>query len=124
MNNQLTTGQVIDRLKVEEVAVNQSGFKLKYGQKGDLLLFEGDEEPGGEDKFTLYYPFVENDRWSIIPKYVEFEEAMEGLKDGKVVTLHIRDVEHSFSQENYFQTFVDKGITISDFCNGKYTVED
>jgi hypothetical protein len=106
MNEWLTTGQMIDQLKIGEVAVNQEGYKVKYGDTGiDLLFFEPNEElieprvMESADKFIIHGVWVRKDKWRILPKYVSFEEAMKALKEGKTVYCH------------------------PNWCNGKHKIE-
>jgi hypothetical protein len=91
MSEWLTTGEMIDRLKVGEVAVNQDGWKVTFGRKGDLLYFHESQEPDEENKFTMSLIFLKKDRWRILPHYVSFEEAMKALMNGKTVWLWLGD---------------------------------
>lgn len=91
MSEWLTTGQMIDRLKVGEVAENQDGYKVTHGRKGDLLYFYKSNEPDEEEKFTMSLMYLKKDKWRIIPKYVCFEEAMEAMSSGATVYFHPKE---------------------------------
>ena len=102
MEFQLTTGQVIDSLKMGEHAINQKGDRIGYSEKGDLLYIHEGEEQHSEDKVALFYAFVQKDLWKIIPTYVSFHEAMEALEDGLIVEYHWDEQTFTFNKENPF----------------------
>lgn len=65
---QYTTGQMIDKLKRDEVAVNQDGYRAGYNEEGHLLMWEEKEDkPQIEEGnlFVIYLPWVKGDRWVI-----------------------------------------------------------
>lgn len=81
MSEWLTTGAMIDRLKVGEVAEsknkgfirvikNENGSITHADVGGDLVIGDG----------------IADCEWHILPNYVSFEEAMEALKGGKLVS--------------------------------------
>jgi hypothetical protein len=87
MSEWLTTGQMIDRLKVGEVAESEDGklqvyfeepfkiLKRKYINTGDTRLFE-------------VWDSNRKRKWRILPRYVSFEEAMKAFEKGKKVYFH------------------------------------
>lgn len=94
MSEWLTTGEMIDRLKVGEVAECETGEKVKifpvyntleFGTvKNTLLWIDENGQPLG-------FYLTENNRavkWRILSKYVSFEEAMNAFKKGKKVYFH------------------------------------
>jgi hypothetical protein len=93
MSEWLTTGEMIDRLKVGEVAEAVSG--MVKGWKVEKL--PADENFGerivwrdvlGVDRNVIQLnENVINAKWRILPKYVSFEEAMKALMNGKTVWL-------------------------------------
>jgi hypothetical protein len=121
-----TIGSTVDYLM-------EHGGKAE-NSRGDILEFHLTErmfvkiDNNGNRELATLSKEVLTYNWQIVDKkfvkYVSFIEAMAALKEGKVITLHIRNIEHSFSQENYFRSFVQKGITISDFCNGKWEIHN
>ncbi|MEK4824496.1 hypothetical protein NSS71_08050 [Niallia sp. FSL W8-0951] len=123
MTNYLTTGQMIDLLEIGRIGecVNAPVANKKKKQ----VIIDGLDSnlkyrDGYEFKFT---PFMRKEaKWIILPKYVSLEEAIEYLRDGGVVTMYIRNIEHSFSKENYFTSFVEKGISIDDFLVAKWSI--
>ncbi|KNE19058.1 hypothetical protein [Virgibacillus pantothenticus] len=76
MTKLLTTGEMIDRLKVGEIAQDKNGATVRRGNHG-LETREG--------RFiNCNYLFL-SQKWRILPIYASFDEAMKALKDGKTV---------------------------------------
>lgn len=64
----LTTGQMIDRLGLMDVAINQDGYKVGYDHKGNLLMWgKHEEKPQIKEgnEFLVYFPLAKNDVWII-----------------------------------------------------------
>jgi hypothetical protein len=78
-----TTGQMIDQLKVGEVA-EAVGIRIKVA-KNSMGGIGPVKNPGDN---TVLNGVVVGAKWRILPKYVSFEEAMSALKDGKTVYCH------------------------------------
>jgi hypothetical protein len=86
MSEWLTTGEMIDRLEEGEVAEDSKQLMTASWDGGKLKfkIIDGSEY----DYITL------NDRnlkWRILPRYVNFEEAMKALMNGKTVWLWVND---------------------------------
>jgi hypothetical protein len=125
MSEWLTTEQMIVKLvQLDPFTVFESeeGETVAKNRVGTIRYCDSHGNTSGET-VQLNFEFMRK-KWRILPRYVSFEEAMKALREGKVVTLHVRDIEHSFSTENYFRAFVEKGISIADFVHGKWTIED
>jgi hypothetical protein len=94
MSEWLTTGQMIDRLKVGEVAVpnNREYLPVKRTEKGFIWV-----DPKTHEQSKIHQDYFRIDRytldikWSIIPKYVTFSEAMKALMNGKTVWVWVSD---------------------------------
>jgi hypothetical protein len=64
----LTTGQMLDKLGLEDIATNQDGYSVGYDHKGNLLMWsKGEEKPETKDgnEFRIYNPWVKEDQWEI-----------------------------------------------------------
>lgn len=64
----LTTGQMIDKLGINDIAINQKGWVVGYDHKGNLLTWdEGENKPQIQEgnEFHIYYPWVK-DMWEIV----------------------------------------------------------
>ncbi|MED4978257.1 hypothetical protein P9726_00620 [Geobacillus stearothermophilus] len=87
MSEWLTTGEMIDRLKVGEVAEGVDGLgkeycvtKTEYGMS--FCSSTGDTR--GYLEFTLNKNIL-GAKWRILPRYVTFDQAMKALAEGKTV---------------------------------------
>ncbi|UYL93804.1 hypothetical protein NIIg97_gp63 [Geobacillus phage vB_GthS_NIIg9.7] len=93
MSEWLTTGEMIDRLKVGEVAecVNEN-YKVMFKATEGLVYVDDDgktkKKLGLDGRFIIANSVLKNQlRWRILPRYVSFEEAMKALMNGKTVWL-------------------------------------
>jgi hypothetical protein len=105
----LTTGQMIDQLKVGEIAVSEDGdIKLQYKNYFGLdTLHREKVSTGRSGSYTIHLSNLER-KWRIIPKFVTFENAMQALKEGEIPTFLIAG----------------KKIGLSDLLESKWTIED
>lgn len=86
MRNLLTTGQMIDKLKVGEIAEGNTHWEVKRMFNGQIV------ELNTGTTFKIDEGFL-NEKWTIHPKYVSFEVAKEAYNEGKVVISHLDDIE-------------------------------
>lgn len=88
MSDLLTTGQMIDRLKVGEVAECiegvLKGIRLKKFISKDSGQFYLAREDGSDFHISLIESYL-NCKWRIIPEFVTFDKAMVALMEGKTV---------------------------------------
>ncbi|PHA02999.1 hypothetical protein COE51_01260 [Bacillus pseudomycoides] len=126
----LTTGQMIDRLGLEDTAVNQDGYIVGYDHKGNLLMWEVNEEKpeikeGNE--FLVYFPWVRNDTWEIRHHFVSFEEAQRAFADGQNITyVHSDDMEYKFIDGKYdhFERLAKDNIALHELMQGRWIIEN
>jgi hypothetical protein len=89
----LTTGQMIDRLRVGECAecINVPGIKgmnksasyqVKKVKDGHIKWCDG------MDTLIMAKFIVDEAKWRIIPQFVSFEEAMKALHEEKIVVFY------------------------------------
>lgn len=67
-SGELTTGQMLDKLGLQDIAVNQDGYKVAYDRKGNLLMWgKHEEKPLDKEgnEFCIYLPWINKDRWEI-----------------------------------------------------------
>jgi len=126
----LTTGQMLDKLGLNDIAVNQNGYIVGYTEKGDLITWnQGEEKPGtSDDRFTFYYPWVAKDEWVIQYHFVSFEEAMYAFKyDKKDISFH-QDEEliYHFEQDDSFPftKVASDSIQLREMLEGKWVIEN
>jgi hypothetical protein len=131
MSEWLTTGEMIDRLKVGEEAEThpddvyvrvkrfENGIYRMYVVGGESTgIVEGDEGP-----LRLNDMYI-NLRWRILPRYVSFEEAMKALADGKKVSVLIEGnkIPLVIEKDSFVRFF--SGRKWIDLINGKWTIEE
>lgn len=87
----LTTGQMIDQLKVGEIAEGVEGFfrktQLTMTDYNEIVFVN--HKDSTHNKFFKINSFTHKAKWIINPQYVTFEEAIEAMKEGKKVRIHI-----------------------------------
>jgi hypothetical protein len=129
MSEWLTTGQMIDRLKVGEIA---EGDVMKIRVTKTKVGSIADVDTG--ERLQLAFS-VDNIKWRILPKYVSFEEAKVAYENGKIIGLHNDNSErvtyfkkvnnehlYSFNKENWSFSFV--SLTWREILEGKWTIEE
>jgi hypothetical protein len=124
MKEWLTTGQMIDRLKVGEVAKNQSYEGCIKRTEAGLIECNDEHEPVKPLKIDNE---ILESMWIILPKYVSFEEAMKALKEGKKVYFHRNGEVIHFHNKPKFRsvaTLENSDLTLQDLIEGKWTIEE
>ena len=125
----LTTGQMIDRLEMGDVAVNQDGFKVGYNHKSDLLMWSKNEEMPEHSEgnfFSIYFPFIKKDRWVIYPLFISFDEALEAHRTDKktIVFIHKdREYEFMYGDSEIFQELAKDGVDMKHMKLGKWKIQ-
>jgi hypothetical protein len=131
MSEWLTTGEMIDRLKVGEVAIpdQKEYLAVKRTKDGFIWVDRNTYEQSKihRDYFKINCYTVEL-KWRIIPRYVSFEEAMKALKLGKKVRFHVREGKSiPFTSQCYLENIYSvHGCSLSWECllEGKWTIEE
>jgi hypothetical protein len=133
MSEWLTTGQMIDRLKVGEVAEciagDNKGAKVQYAKqrKGRYFLQVIDSRTN-EKKIFVIKDYHQKSKWRILPKYVSFEEAMKAHQEGKTVFYHTADGKKIPVYKD-FRFAKLRELAINDYpllelVNGRWTIEE
>ncbi|WP_106494913.1 hypothetical protein [Lentibacillus sp. Marseille-P4043] len=127
MNEWLTTGQMIDRLKVGGVAVGDAselGIEVKVfkDKTGHIKLCDS------EGLMMLSAGFVDSVQWRILPNHVSFEEAMRAYKKGKVVNfyyegIHTAVINPEFYDKESLDELLLSDFTLKELLEGKWTIE-
>lgn len=122
----LTTGQMIDRLKVGEVAErkfdNQASCSdrftmVKLNEQGSLMAYDSNDD---EWELTNLYGYLIESKWRILPKYVTFEEAIKAMQEGKMVYFHEGNSRINAHEELTLSWF--KKYEWQDLICGKWTI--
>lgn len=135
MTKLLTTGEMIDRLNVGEVAerifekkgISTDRFtKAKKEGYGELVFYDEQEEDW-KTEIWLTSGLIDS-KWRILPNYVSFNEAMKALKDGNRVAFH-SDGKQYYVEPTESEIFRISSRNIGvfsllDLYNGKWTIEN
>jgi len=105
MNEWLTTGEMIDRLKVGETALCVSGDN--QGAKVEYLFWPTEDDTvlsvhnskTKKTKMFVIKEYLQNSKWRIISKYVSFEEAMKAFAHGKKIRCELLNQEEVFQYQ-------------------------
>lgn len=130
MSKWLTTGEMIDRLKVGEVAEcvegKNKGAKVQYvKQREGLYFLQVTDSQTGEEKIFVIRNYHKKSRWIIHKNYVTFEEAIRALKEGKKIYFHRdEDSELIIDKEEIIQNTLIGYRTFDELANGKWSIED
>jgi hypothetical protein len=119
MSEWLTTGEMIDRLKVGEVAVDEYGTKIQLDElKGLVFVSSG-------NTVANIPPFLKR-KWRILPRYVSFEEAMKAMRKGKTITCTLPDSGEKAKFWFEDDTVKSVGFPLHWYCifEGKWTIEE
>ncbi|WP_077622028.1 hypothetical protein [Sediminibacillus massiliensis] len=134
MSEWLTTGEMIDKLKIGEVAKLQENLELSDEEgvlfdrvfkdnDGDILWCNEDKTIQAATPIILYGHTL-NWKWRILENYVSFEEAMAALKAGKKVELHRKSYPEKTVFRNWYTLETREDLTFSDLFSGKWTIEN
>jgi hypothetical protein len=125
----LTTTQMIERLGLEDVAINQDGYKVGYDHKGNLIFWsENENKPQVTEgnRFAIYFPWLKKDRWGINHHFVDYEEAMSANADEKktVIYYHSEGMQYRFVPGEYghFIKLGEDGIGLNELAKGKWII--
>ena len=115
MSEWMTTGEMIDRLKVGEKAISNIDSS---GVKKTSL---GIEWEGGRElqinKLVMGY------KWKIQPVYVSFEEAIQAMKLGRKVRLHTTNGMVTARMDQYLDVWF-RSYSFRQLIEGKWTIEN
>lgn len=108
MSDLLSTGQMIDKLQVGQIA-ETARIKAEWVTKTENGFYWCDSKgkPFTCDKLVINQ-VVSDMKWEVLPEYVSFDKAMEALKQGKKV---------KFNSGNWF----DKSDNLEDSIGYVYT---
>ena len=121
MSKFITTGEMIDRLKVGEVAETYGGFKVMKHKGGSITWIYDGHDPHNYLKINMV---ALDFKWRILPKYVSFDEAIKFLKEDKTLIYHINN-SYCIEVNNYTNLgiFEDSGVTFKEMILGNWTVK-
>lgn len=124
MTKLLTTGEMIDRLKIGQKAIGKFvNNDILHDVEVNVFRCEGGhiKESTSNTTISLTKGIVEEIKWSIPPNYVSFEEAMQALKEGKRVKIHLDDGGKMTISSLYVTL---PQLSLNDFVVSKWTIEE
>jgi hypothetical protein len=119
MSEWLTTGQMIDRLKVGEVAEARPWDGMPIGKIRVTKTYDGAICFENSNDCLSLNQLNTSLQWRILPRYVSFEEAMKAFKEGKRVALYISGYKETFRLNEELDS-----LTLRDLIEGKWTIEE
>ena len=130
MNEWMTTGEMIDRLRVGQVAEPNDPMYSRVKNFGDdgLRWVDSDKEVSKAwfESFRLTN-HINTLKWKIISEYVTFEKAMLALKNGDDVTCYVD--EQGYVEFNKHSELIElhhewSFISFLDLINGNWIVNE
>jgi hypothetical protein len=127
MSEWLTTGEMIDRLKVGEVAESKSmSWRGVIVNSKRVIKDNGVIRFEDSDEILSLNAQIMDSQWRILPKYVSFEKAYEAGKQGKVVNFHYKDgMIHRI--EHFDDSLDENGLScycLRELIEGDWSIED
>ncbi len=136
MSELLTTGEMIDRLKVGEIAKKENSDMHVTRESASVFSYCG--EDGDTSGFSIVglngVIHIDDAKWRILPNYVSFAEAMKAIEEGKDV--HCQYNDEAITIKSYdnrigsicFDRHCESGggaaIKIAWIVAGKWTIEE
>ncbi|RFA36217.1 hypothetical protein CAI16_05345 [Virgibacillus dokdonensis] len=124
MTKWLTTGEMIDQLKVGEIAELEEGKRIpkKYGlsyshvrktKEGDVKWCKKDGSLPSSSPIEIYGHVI-TWKWRILPNYINFNEAMEALKQGRRAAFIKDKYQYTFRPESFEYMFNANWVILDD----------
>ena len=123
MGELLTTGEMIDRLKVGEVAEVANKPFEQLETKGKTVAYD-QQCIKWQDSFQELFinSYTTKLMWTIRPKYVSFEEAMKAVSEGKTAVMHRWGKQKTYFNKDGAGAKVK--YEFNELLNGKWTIEE
>lgn len=106
MSEWLSTGQMISKLKVGDIAEGSTHWEVTKLKDGRIV------ELNSGDAFGLDNSFL-TETWRIYPKYVSFSEAMKGVENGKDAVCYFNDRKITIESRNNKVSAICEGAACS-----------
>lgn len=125
----LTTGEMIDRLRKGDTAKNATGEVVGYDEHENLVTWYASETV---DYLRSTKPFVVTesgagtDLWTIEPRFVSFQEAQDAFVNEKKSIIFYQDEEQQYKfspgDTDHFVQLGHDSIELNELVNGKWLV--
>lgn len=123
MSEWLTIGQMIDKMKVGDVAECSSKRYVTLTEDGHMQFCD----KNGNYKCFLSFHVTKPNRESkyrILHKFVTFEEAIKAFKEGKTIKSWTDNDYEIHYGEYLLNNLTEETITFNEILNAKWTIED
>ncbi|SET95203.1 hypothetical protein SAMN05421676_11237 [Salinibacillus kushneri] len=97
MSEWLSTGEMIDRLKVGEVAEAEEGYTVIRNNNGSITYLNKEPKYG---QYLAINLTTHRLKWRILPNYVSFSDAMKAVEEGKNAYCEFQDETIKFESYN------------------------
>lgn len=125
----LTTGEMIDRLRTGDTAKNASGEVVGYDEAGKLVTWYVSEEVEylrDTKPFEVTEVGAGTDLWTIEPKFVSFQEAQDALVNEKksIIFYQEEELQYKFSpgDGDHFTRLASDSLQLEELVKGKWIV--
>lgn len=125
----MTTGEMIDQLRVGDVATNDSGEVVAYDETGILVTWNACETTAclREAKpFEITELGTGKDLWTVEPKFVSFKEAQEAfVEEGKSIIFHQHpELQYKFvpGEADHFQQLANDSLELKELIKGDWII--
>lgn len=123
MSRWLTTGQMIDELRLDEIAESNGKNPIYAKVTGTGGIYQCYKNGTPRTSFYLHARHMKM-KWRILPNYVSFEGAMKAMKEGKQVSYYDGDWNKTIHPDEWLEDSVVSGYTFLQLINGKWTIEE
>lgn len=133
MSNWLTTGQMIDQLKVGEVAELEEDkcIPTKFGpsyrhltklEDGDIKWCKSDGSIPSSTPLQIHGHVI-TWKWRILPKFVSFDEAIKAYENGLLIESYLGNSEEPWAGYSKKAT-MEQTITFKEILEGKWLIKE
>ncbi len=128
MSELLTTGQMIDALKVGEIAQAETCGKpfVTLNKNGGVSYCNSNGECKRDTELILFSQW-RTAKWRILPNYVSFEEAIKAYQEGKTITCDYKGVHNGKLYTEKLAKNIpesEEDLSMYMIVNGKWTIEN
>lgn len=125
----LTTGEMIDRLRKGDTAQNESGEVVGYDEAGKLVTWyvsEDVEYLRDTKPFEVTEVGAGKDMWTIDPKFVSFREAQEAMVNEKKSIIFYQHEEQQYKfmpgDGDHFTQLANDSLQLEELVKGRWIV--
>lgn len=125
----MTTGEMIDRLRAGDTATNGSGEVVAYDESGRLMTWYASEVVDyirDTKPFEVTEAGAGTDLWTIEPKFVSFQEAQDALvnENKSVIFYQEEELQYKFTpgDGDHFERLANDSLRLEELVKGRWIV--